>query len=795
MRCLSWFGHAFSLVCVLLFVLAWPAAKLTTPAPSYLLLDRHQQFLAQLSSNNAPGYGYWPLAALPSRVAAATLALEDQRFWQHPGVDVWAIGRALGQNLHSGTRVSGASTVAMQVARMQTGRSRTYLNKAIDAVSALIMTYRYGRPALLKHYLRLVPYGNEIHGIAYAARQYFNKPVEDLSWAEIALLSAIPQAPTLMNPYQRAGLRRAKTRGARALQQLFEKSVINAAEYALAQQHLADLRIPPKPTRPDAALHAILQLEAQLKRQPHQHPIVIAALDLTLQNTLQSLAQGYLKKWQAHAAEQVSVIVSTNTNHQILAWLGSSAYHSRHGAIDFTQVKRSPGSTLKPFLYAQALARGNIQPNTLLDDLQSVAWGFNNADRRFLGPLLPRQALANSRNIPAINLLRATGIEAHYEFLHQLGLHQHQHPALYYGLGLALGNLSVTLADLTQAYHLFTGDGASAPLNWFRDHIPPTQTVLPAAIARQITLFLSDPIARLPSFKRMGATEYPFPVAIKTGTSQNFRDAWSMAWSKEYLVSVWVGRADARPMKRFGGANAAILAQAILFKLHPQAVQGLKDVSFPPPAGYVSREICALDGKFSRDCHRTFVEWFPAAQAPTLDSSFHHYSIDSRNQKLATQWTPKAYRKTVLHLKLPPRYRNWIIANRLPAIPTEFSPLDLPEAVTLRTRPTPPSIQHAPTATPTPIQLKIQSPTANSHIFLSPDTPPDIQTLALKVQLIQGTEHPIDQVLWYVDGEPFQLTSAPYVVRWPLLKGQHTFQAKIPYHPVVSDIVRIHVGE
>jgi penicillin-binding protein 1C len=187
-------------------------ARLASPRATPILYDRNGAFLSEVGvqSMAADGhrridYGYWPLEHLPDRVARATLALEDRRFWEHPGIDPIALMRAAWQNLVWSHQRSGASTVAMQIARMQHPAPRTFWTKAREALTALALTWRYGRETLLAHYLRLVPYGNGSHGIAHAARWYFNKPVEDLSWAEIALISAIPQSPTRMNPLHADG--------------------------------------------------------------------------------------------------------------------------------------------------------------------------------------------------------------------------------------------------------------------------------------------------------------------------------------------------------------------------------------------------------------------------------------------------------------------------------------------------------------------------------------------------------------------------------------------------------------
>ena len=245
-------------------------AHLEAPAPTPILYDRHGAFLSQIGHESpAPGggrriaYGYWVAAPPPERIVRATLALEDRRFWRHPGIDPIAVARALWQDLAGGSRRSGASTIAMQVARMQHPQPRTLWAKAVEAATALVLTGRYGRDALIAHYLRLAPYGNNSHGIAHAARWYFDKPVADLSWAEVALLTAIPQAPGAMNPLRTAGRERAIRRGRRVLEALARQQALGGEEYAAAVAELDRIHLPPAPRRPDA-LHAILRIAGML---------------------------------------------------------------------------------------------------------------------------------------------------------------------------------------------------------------------------------------------------------------------------------------------------------------------------------------------------------------------------------------------------------------------------------------------------------------------------------------------------------------------------------------------------
>jgi penicillin-binding protein 1C len=614
----------------------WQRSTLVDPRPTTIVSDRHGNFLAQLG-NDGGGYGYWPVERVPDRVAAALLALEDRRFWQHPGVDPLAIGRALWANLTSGYRVSGASTLAMQVARMQHPESRSYLAKASEAATALLMTARYGRDAVFRQYLRLVPFGQSSHGIAHAARWYFDKPVEDLSWAEIAFLSAIPQSPSAFNPANPAGRARALERGRKALDRLRAQDIITAAEQAQAEADLDRLEPRAHPTRPPEALHAILHLDELVEAGPPAERIT-STIDLDLQSRIATLARQRLDGLRAQGAQQVAVILADRRSLEVLALVGSGRYGTTDaGEIDYALRSRSPGSTLKPFIFAQALERGDIAPDTILLDAPDNGTGIDNADHRFLGPLLPRQALGNSRNVPAASLVRLSGLDRTYWFLESLGLHDEARPAERYGLTLSVGGLPTALDRLVTAYGAIANDGMLAPLRWYREQtLPGPHRVVSAETAALVTGFLADPMARLPSFARMGSTEYPFPVAIKTGTSQGYRDAWIAAYTDRYLLGIWVGRPDGRPMGGLSGAtSAALIGRDILFDLYKDQADGLDDGSFRAPPGRLPVSLCAATGRpADGQCAQTLTEYLPADRAapmplPAAAESVHRLRVGS----------------------------------------------------------------------------------------------------------------------------------------------------------------------
>jgi penicillin-binding protein 1C len=707
---------------------------LADPRPTILFLDRSGRFLGEVGDREAE-LGFWPVRRLPERVVAATVAVEDRRFRLHPGVDPIAIARAAAQRLARGGG-SGASTLAMQVARLQHPGPRTLLRKAGEALAALALTARHGRDGVLAQYLRLAPYGNRIHGIAYAARRYLDKPVDDLSWAEVAFLTALPQAPGRMNPYLPRGRVRAIARGRRILSLLRARGRLSAAEHELAQRQIGAIAVPALPRRPEETLHALLRLARRFddpgeRRALPDPPVVRTTLDPDLQAEVSWMTFDAVRSWKGAGAGNAAAVVLDRGTGRVLAWAGSAGYFdaAAAGAIDYTAVPRPAGSTLKPFLYALALDRGLITPATVLDDSGRGPGGVENADLDFLGPLLPRFALANSRNVPAVLLQGRIGLDETGDFLRDLGLHGGERPARAFGAGLALGILPVSLERLVRAYTALAGDGLLREPVWYEGQAaPPPRRVLSEAAARQVTLFLADPLARLPGFPRMGPSEYPFPAAVKTGTSSGCRDAWAVAWSGRAIVGVWVGRPDFRPMKGLSGYGAgAVLAQRILASIHRDQLGGLADVPFPPPRCFRPVRLCALSGGVpGPGCGRLTLEWFPPGGEPTERCSAH---------------APRTAAPAGTRTGAGPRH------------------------------------------------VRITAPEHGSSLLIDPDLPRDRATIAL-----QAVADPAaTQVVWYVDGRPFQLAEAPFTVRWRLRPGSHTFQARLPDDDTASSPVRITV--
>ncbi len=782
-----------SCLCLILIIAVYFEVRncivLRSPTPTPFFEDSRGNYISEGWGIDSPK-GYWkPEGEIPQRVKQSVLAIEDKRFYSHSGIDWHAVGRAIYNNITGGPR-HGASTIAMQVARMQSPGKRTYWKKFSEIIIARLLINKYGHEAVFRHYLTLAPQGNRTHGLAYAARRYFRKPLQDLGWAEAALLAAIPKAPGRMNLFSSLGFQDASRRAEIILKLLFRQQKISLEEYRVSRRHLHRLTPPERETRPFHSYHAIMNMEETMGRDGVSafHRPVRTTLDLELQNFLAFMSLDVMTRYRPLGAGNIAIIVVEIAGGgigKIRGYLGSEYYYDEHnaGSIDYARTPRSSGSTLKPFIYALGLAERRYTPASVLADLPlhiahpSGQYLVSNYDTFFLGPLLYRKALANSRNTPAVQVIKGVGLEKTHELFRRAGLERTNNDASYYGLGLAIGGLYVTLEDLVRAYGILASDGCKFTYQWFEheDEKDPKRgspvQVLPVDAARQITLFLSDPLARAPSFNRMGVLEYPFPVAVKTGTSQGFRDAWAVAWSRRYIVGAWVGHPNNDRMKEINGAAAAQVVKEIMIYLHPDENRGIHENPFPLPRGFGARKICTFSGQLAGDfCPEVLIEYFKPGTEPVSICGVHRqYPVDRRTGMLAAVSTPPSEVELKTFTVLPAEYSAWASQKGYAEPPMEAGALDLfPRA-----------------------SVEIRNPVDGSRVLMDPETPLRFQTLALRANVTPS----VPRITWIVDGKELEPVSYPYVLRWPLELGEHTFQARFPNANVQSEVVTISVSE
>ena len=533
------------------------------PTESQRLLDRHGQPLREILGP-AGGRGRWRrLEDVSPWVPLAFIAIEDHRFADHPGVDWRGVARAVVENVRAGRVVAGGSTLTQQVVKHVLPQPRTLSGKLMEAIWALRLERAHSKQEILTEYVNRVPFGHNTFGIEAAARLYLGKGAKALSLAEAALLAGIPRAPSMNNPL--TDPEQARRRQRVVLDRMRALSLIDEAAWREAK---AEVIVLDGARRRLKAPHFAAWI-ARRELPPGTHR---TTLDLETQATVEALVKAQLRQLADQRVSQGAAVVLDNATGDLLAWVGSADFFDRdEGQVDMVIRRRQPGSTLKPFVYGLAF-EGDLRPTTPIPDLPiyfstpTGGWSPRNYDRKYHGWIYPRQALACSYNVPAVWAAERVGIAALLGHLRALGISGLDQPAGVYGLGLALGNAEISLLDLANAYRTLANEGVSSPPRWrLGEDRPRGRRVMKGATARLLIDMLSDPIARAPAFGRGGPLETPYPAAAKTGTSADFTDAWTVGFTSEITVAVWVGNFDGAPMDKVsGGLGAAPLWRQIM---------------------------------------------------------------------------------------------------------------------------------------------------------------------------------------------------------------------------------------
>ncbi len=598
---------AVGLIAACLPLLGWlalrwvplPAGLFQPPRGIVELTDRHGEPLRALPTGDAfrrvtsfPGF--------PSVLIAATLAAEDSRFWEHPGVDWRASLRAAYQGVRHRRVISGGSTITQQLIKLADPQPRTLGAKVVEAARALRLEQIWDKQRILAEYLNRLNYGNLCTGGAEAAMFYFRKPLADLSPAEAAFLAGIPQAPTRLNPHR--FFDRAKKRQEWILERMRATGRLTATEYGRA---IAEpIRLQPARRVFRAPHFADLVLRQKAKDLEAASGRVRTTLDLELNRVAEETLGAHLSRLRAFNARNGAVVILDNPTGDVLALVGSEDYFSPFaGQVNGAWARRSPGSALKPFTYLLAFSRKQSPATVVPDvptDFPTPTGLFRpvNYDRRHLGPVRLREALGNSLNIPAVRVLdSAGGAAALQSLLQQLGLSTLERPADYYGLGLTIGNAEVRLLELANAYAALARLGESRPFNLLpltNSAAASAQRIADRAETWLVADVLSDNQARMRSFGLDSPLRFDFPVACKTGTSTDFRDNWALGFTPEFTVAVWVGNLDGAPMEQLAGVSgAAPVMHALVEHLHERR----GSTGFTKPEGIAEDWVDALTGK------------------------------------------------------------------------------------------------------------------------------------------------------------------------------------------------------
>jgi penicillin-binding protein 1C len=510
--------------------------------------------------------GRWRLALPPDKVdplyLRMLLAYEDKRFRDHPGVDARSLLRAVLQAAWNGRVISGGSTLTMQVARLlEEGTTGEVGGKLRQMRVALALERRLTKDQILQLYLHLAPFGGNLEGVRAAAISYFGKEPLRLTPAEAALLVAIPQSPETRRPDRAAD--RAEAARNRVLARAVGEGVIDAdtADAAL-RERVPGLRKPFPALAPHLADRAKAENPAATSHR--------LTLDGDLQKKLEALAVEAIEGRGEQL--QVAILVADHASGEILGSVGSAGYQAdlRQGFVDMTQALRSPGSTLKPLVYALAFDEGLGHPETMIDDAPMTFGSYapQNFDRLYLGTIRMREALQLSRNIPVVELTEALGPAKLISAMERAGM-QPVFPGDQPGLAIALGGVGVTLSDMVQLYATLARGGVARPLTW---RLNGPQAEGQRVVSEVAAWAVGDILAGLAPPPGAPSNR----LAYKTGTSYGHRDAWAIGYDGTHVIGVWMGRADGTPVP---GAFGADVAAPVLF----QAFNRLKPKLDPQP--------------------------------------------------------------------------------------------------------------------------------------------------------------------------------------------------------------------
>jgi penicillin-binding protein 1C len=754
--------------------------------PSTRIYDRNGLLLYEIVDLYDGSHQDIPLAELPPCMAQATIATEDANFYQHPGVDIEGVLRATWINLRGGEVQAGGSTITQQVARtlllQEEMSERTVRRKLREMLLAVQLNQRLSRDEILELYLNQTYYGNLAYGVEAAAYSYFGHSARNLSLAQCAMLAGLPQSPAFYNPLIDPDI--AKMRQEVVLGLMVKAGYITQAEADIAfaedLQYAAGFF-------PIEAPHFVAAVWTQLERDYpealHRGGLeVTTTIDLNWTRAAESITQQHLGILNTPAdgsppknANNAALVAIDPYTGQILTMLGSPDYFNEliDGNVNAALAKRQPGSALKPFTFAASFdpsLEAPWTPATMLLDIRTPfatrrleSYTPSNYGLAEHGPVSIREALASSYNIPAVLALDHIGMDAFVRLTTRLGIST-MTDSNRYDLSVTLGGGEVRLLELTAAYAPFANQGHRIdPVyilsiddaeghNLYRWRQPQLGSPeLDPRVAYLVTSILSDEDARYPSFGHGSALSLGArPSAAKTGTTTDYRDNWTVGYTPNLVVGVWVGNADNTPMVEVSGISGA---GPIWNDFMRAALQGQPYLNFSVPEGIDRVQVCAMSGLLpTPDCPQTKWEWFITGTAPTdYDTLYQRFRIDRRTGQLADETTPPEFVQEEVFLVLPPQARTWAAQQGIPAPPVGAQLIGDDS---------------------TPVRLL--SPDPYTIFQLTPFTPLANQRIRLQVTVPANT----DSVSYWLDGQLIGTRyQAPFDLWWALTPGPHQLKA------------------
>lgn len=619
-----------ALAAALIVVRFYPRPGLAEAIPLSTVVRDREGRLLRLALASDQRYRLWvPLEKISPQLVESVMLQEDAWFYWHPGFNPVSLVRGAWSTYGSGEARVGGSTLTMQLARLRWRlQTRDIRGKLVQIARALQLELCYSKREILEAYLNFAPYGGNIEGVGAASLIYYRKPAGELTLPESLALAVLPQAPSRRGRlaardddayYIGAGLEAAR---ARLYARWRELHPHDPAQDALLR---LPLRLRSARELPYRAPHLVDRVLSERAWHPQAGPELTTTADLRLQRLLEERVSNYLRRGRERGLRNASAILIDTRDMGVRALVGSADYFdaSIQGQVNGSAAKRSPGSTLKPFIYALALDQGVLHPQTVLRDVPSAFGPYTpeNFDGRFMGPVTATEALVRSRNIPAVYVASQLKQPSFYDFLRQAGVSR-MASRDHYGLALVLGGGEVTMEELARMYAMLGNDGRLRALRW-RDSDPQDEG---ARLLSAEAAFVTRDMLRQNPRPDAGSqsSSRPLPVAWKTGTSWAFRDAWSAGLVGPYVLVVWLGNFD-------GSSNPALIGVEAAAPLFFDIVDGLQaaraDLSEPVrqwPLNLKRVEVCRASGDLPNAwCPQRGTTWFIPGKSPIRISSVH----------------------------------------------------------------------------------------------------------------------------------------------------------------------------
>lgn len=571
---------------------------------SSIVTDKNGKVIHSFLSSDDKWRMFTELEEITPELQKTLIFKEDKYFYYHFGINPVAICRAFINNVVQGKRTSGASTISMQVARMLQPKKRTYGNKIIEMFRAFQLEWHFSKKEILQLYLNLVPYGGNIEGVKSASILYFDKAPNHLSLAEITALTIIPNRPNSLRMGKKNDLivkERNKWLERFQKANLFdEQTILDALEEPLGAYRLS---------APKKAPHFSYRIKSNFP----EHPIIKTNLDLKKQQQIEKLTANHVQGLYARNIKNAAVLVLDNRDNSVVAYVGSADFFNEEdaGQVDGIRAIRSPGSTLKPLLYAMGFDRGIITPKSMISDVPVSYSGYEpeNYDEKFNGKISVEFALSNSLNVPAVKVLNDLKTDSLTQKLIDAGFYQIKKDRKKLGLSLVLGGCGVTLEELTRLYSSFANEGKMRKINYVQNnnHANVGFEIISPSSNFMLTEILTN-VSR-PDLPAQWQNTKDLPkVAWKTGTSYGRKDAWSIGYNKNYTIGVWVGNFSAEGVPDLSGSS---VAAPLLFNIFNAIDYRSEEEWFAAPEALDFRLVCTETGNIPNDyCESQAIDYF-----------------------------------------------------------------------------------------------------------------------------------------------------------------------------------------